>query len=110
VFTDINSEPLRKDHFVRSVLKPLLKEAGIGYIRFHDLRHTNATLSLANGDNVKVVSERLGHSSAKMTPDVYAKAIPTLQRESAKALDGILGIYGDNKGDNAQIANAGNPA
>lgn len=50
--------------------KPLLKEAGLKTIRFHDLRYTSATLALPNGDNVKIVAERLGHSSAKMTLDV----------------------------------------
>ena len=53
---------------------------------FHDLRHTSATHELANGGNVKVVAERLGHSSAKMTLDVYAHAVPTLQKESAKKM------------------------
>jgi integrase len=74
VFADINGEPLRKDYVVRTV-------------RFHDLRHTSAMLALANGDNVKIVAERLGHSSPKMTLDVYTHAVPTLQRESAKMMD-----------------------
>jgi integrase len=68
----------------------LLEKAGIERIRFHDLRHTSATLALSNGDNVKVVSERLGHASAKMTLDVYVKAIPTLQREAATKMDSLL--------------------
>ena len=89
VFTDINGEPLEKDRFVRGVFHPLLKEAGIDRIRFHDLRHTSATLALASGINVKIVSERLGHSSSKMTLDVYTRTMPTLQKEGALA-DGKL--------------------
>jgi len=93
-FADINGEPLRKDNFVRTVFHPLLKKAGIGRIRFHDLRHTSATLSLSNGDNVKIVAERLGHSSPKMTLDVYAHSVPTLQRESAERMETLYnGIW-----------------
>jgi len=90
VFTDRNGEPLEKDRFVRGVFHPLLKEAGIDRIRFHDLRHTSATLALASGINVKIVSERLGHSSAKMTLDVYTRAIPTLQKEAASLMESMI--------------------
>lgn len=90
VFTDRNGEPLEKDRFVRGVFHPLLKEAGIDRIRFHDLRHTSATLALASGINVKIVSERLGHSSAKMTLDVYTRAVPTLQKEAASRMESLI--------------------
>ncbi|MBV8165128.1 MAG: tyrosine-type recombinase/integrase, partial [Candidatus Eremiobacteraeota bacterium] len=66
-------------------------------IRFYDLRHTSATLALSIGYNVKVVSERLGHSSAN-TLYVYAKAITTLQRESAAKMGSLLSSWGLNKG------------
>jgi len=91
VFTDGNGEPLAKDRFVRTVFHPLLRAAGLPRIRFHDLRHTCATLGLSSGVNVKVMSERLGHSSAKMTLDVYTKALPTLQRQAAATMEAIVG-------------------
>ena len=91
VFTDRNGEPLEKDRFVRGVFHPLLRDARIDRIRFHDLRHTSATLALASGINVKIVSERLGHSSAKMTLDVYTRALPTLQREAATRMESMIG-------------------
>lgn len=106
VFADINGEPLRKDYFVRTVFHPLLKKAGIEKIRFHDLRHTSATLSLSNGDNVKVVAERLGHSSPKMTLDVYAHAVPTLQRESAVRMDTLLNSMVDTSVDTREVKGA----
>jgi integrase len=90
VFTDKNGQPLERNRFVRGVFHPLLREASIPRIRFHDLRHTSATLALSSGVNVKVISERLGHSSAKMTLDVYARALPTLQREAADRLETII--------------------
>lgn len=90
VFTDIGGEPLHKDRFTRSVFHPLLRDAGIERIRFHDLRHTSATLALSSGINVKVLAERLGHSSAKMTLDVYTRALPTLQRDAATRMERMI--------------------
>jgi integrase len=65
---------------------------------FHDLRHSSAALGLAAGENIKVVQERLGHFSATMTVDVYAKAFPTLQREAAIRMDSILLLTGPRQG------------
>jgi len=90
VFTDINGEPLQKDKFIRNHFHPILKKAVLPHIRFYDLRHTAATLLLAEGENVKVVAERLGHSSAKMTLDVYAHALPTLQRPATAKIESIF--------------------
>lgn len=106
VFADKDGQPLRKDDLVRKVYQPLLKAAGIERIRFHDLRHTSATLGLSSGDNVKIISERLGHSSAKMTLDVYAKAIPTLQRESAARMGSMLAGHGPTKRPTEEVGEA----
>ena len=54
------------------------------------MRHTAATLALAEGVPVKVVQERLGHASAKMTLDVYAKVVPSLQQGAAEQVTGIF--------------------
>ena len=62
------------------MLRRVLKRAGLPYVRFHDLRHTFATLALQNGVDVKTVSCILGHFSAT-----------TAQREAAKKMDGVLG-------------------
>ena len=59
-------------------------------IRFHDLRHTAATLRLIQGDNPKVVQELLGHSQISLTLDTYSHVIPTMQKESAARLDGLF--------------------
>ena len=69
----------------------LIKEAGVPVLRVHDLRHTSATLSLANGDNPKIVSERLGHAHIGITMDRYSHVTATMQRESADRLDALLG-------------------
>ena len=80
------------------VFRPIVRDAGFGPMCFYDLRHTSATLGLAAGENIKVVQERRGHASAKMTLDVYAKAVPTLQREAAARMDGILKPEGATNG------------
>lgn len=59
-------------------------------IRFHDLRHTHATLLLKLGENVKVISERLGHSSVNITLDVYAHAMPDMQKSAADNFSNAL--------------------
>ena len=56
--------------------------AGLPPIRFHDLRHTYATLALSANIHPKVVSERLGHSSVTITLDTYSHAIPALQENA----------------------------
>ena len=59
-------------------------------IRPYDLRHTCATLLLAGGENVKVVSERLGHASAALTLDVYSHVLPDMQQGAADLLESML--------------------
>ena len=59
-------------------------------IRFHDLRHTHATLLLAAGVHPKVVQERLGHSQISLTLDTYSHVIPSLQDEAAEQFDKIV--------------------
>ncbi|QGQ97079.1 site-specific integrase [Paenibacillus psychroresistens] len=53
-------------------------------IRFHDLRHTHATMLLKQGVNVKIVSERLGHASVKITLDTYSHVLPSMQKDTAE--------------------------
>jgi integrase len=91
VFANTSGGPLRKSNFLRRSFKPLLKRAGLPPIRFHDLRHTAASLMLTAGIHPKVVQERLGHSSISMTLDTYSHLIPSLQREAADQLDELIG-------------------
>lgn len=59
-------------------------------IRLHDLRHTHASLLLANGEHPKVVSERLGHASVAFTLSVYAHVLPGLQKEAVSRLASLV--------------------
>jgi integrase len=70
--------------------KPLLKKAGLPPIRFHDLRHTCATLLLSRDVNPKIVSEMLGHSSISVTLDIYSHLLPDMQEKATRALEEAL--------------------
>ena len=90
VFCNQHGGPLRRSHFHRQDFKPLLKRAGLPDIRFHDLRHTSATLLLSQGVHPKVVQERLGHSQISVTMDTYSHVMPGMGREAAGKLNAII--------------------
>lgn len=69
----------------------LVKAAGLPRITFHGLRHTHATILLANGVPVKVVSERLGHATVQITLDTYGHVIPGLQGQAVDVFSKALG-------------------
>ncbi len=68
----------------------IARNAGFTGLRFHDLRHTAATLMLEAGIHPKVVSERLGHSTIAITLDTYSHVLPHMQAEAAETLDAAL--------------------
>ncbi len=70
----------------RHIHEKILDAAGIGHIRFHDFRHTFATLSLQNGVDVKTLSNTLGHYSAGFTLDTYTHATQRMRREAADTI------------------------
>ena len=80
---------------MRRSFQLLLKKAGLPPIRFHDLRHTAATLLLASGVHPKVVQERLGHATIAITLDTYSHVTPTMQRDAATQLDALLSAGGE---------------
>jgi integrase len=83
LFCDANGNPVDPD-FVSKTFKRLARESGLGYLRFHDLRHTHASLLLEANIHLKVVSERLGHSSVAITGDLYSHVLPSVQREAVE--------------------------
>jgi integrase len=90
VFCSAEGGYLRKPNFLRRVYRPVLERAGLPLLRFHDLRHTAATLMLLNDVNVKVVSERLGHASIQLTLDTYSHVLPSMQRTAAAKMDAFF--------------------
>lgn len=85
VFTDGEGKPVRPDYLPRRLIR-LAKEAGVRPIRFHDLRHTYATIALEAGEHPKVVSERLGHSTVAITLDTYSHVTHALAAEAASRI------------------------
>jgi integrase len=81
--------PLDPSNIVK-YFKVLLLEAGLPDIRFHDLRHTAATLMLQQRIHPKVVQERLGYSQISMTLDIYSHVLPSMQVEAAEKMDELL--------------------
>ncbi|WP_242272077.1 site-specific integrase [Bacillus cereus group sp. BfR-BA-01310] len=75
---------------VRRTFNRLIEAADVPKIRFHDLRHTHATLLFSKGINVKIISERLGHSNIKVMLDTYSHVLPTMQEEVVRKLDEII--------------------
>jgi integrase len=90
VFADDHGEPLFGSHVTERRLKPLLRRLDLPPIRFHDLRHTAATLLLTRGINAKVVSEMLGHGNVQLTLETYTHVLPDMQSQVATAMDAAL--------------------
>jgi integrase len=91
VFTNALGEPIRGNHILQRNFAPILVRAGLPPMRFHDLRHTAATLLLTQGIHPKVVSEMLGHATISMTLDTYSHVLPDMQRDATAAFDRLFG-------------------
>ena len=79
----------------------LLEKAELPHMRFHDLRHSAATILLAMGVSAKVVQELLGHSNITMTLNVYGHVLPSMQQEAMNRLDHLYGGKEDEEEDQA---------
>ena len=85
VFTCGDGSRMRPD-VVTHQFKRLVASTGVRDIRFHDLRHTSASLALTAGVAMKTVSERLGHSSTTITADLYTHVAPIVARDAAQRI------------------------
>ena len=92
VFTSGRGTPLDGDNLISRPFRRVLQVAGLPAMRFHDLRHSCASLLLAQGVAPRVVMETLGHSRISVTLDTYTHVLPALQREAADAMDRALGL------------------
>jgi integrase len=90
VFPNLMGNPIDPNNLIKD-LRKLLSEAALPAIRFHDIRHTCATLLLLKNVHPKVVCERLGHSDIRITLERYSHAIPSMQNEAAQMIEGLIG-------------------
>lgn len=84
-----DGRPHDPDYLYKQFRK-VLQRLGLPAVRFHDLRHSHATLLLQEGIPIKVVSERLGHSSTQFTQDIYSHVLPNMQDAAAAAMDNLF--------------------
>ena len=71
-------------------LKKIMESIGLSHVRFHDLRHTFAAISLQNGDDIKTVSENLGHATVAFTLDVYGHVTEKMRKDSADRMQAYI--------------------
>jgi integrase len=90
VFSTMTGKPLDFRNVATASFKPLLKKAELPDIRFHDLRHTCATLLLSRGHHPKLVQELLGHASVAITLDRYSHVLPGMGDQTAAAMEAAL--------------------
>jgi integrase len=92
VFVNGEAKPMDGDTLVRREFLPALRRAELRQIRFHDLRHTFATLLISQGENIKFIQSQLGHASIQTTLDRYGHCLPESHKEAGNRLDKTLGI------------------
>jgi len=87
VFPAAAGGPMRRTNFRRRVWLPATVAADLEGLWFHDLRHTHAAALIAQGEHPKVIAERLGHSSIRVTMDIYGHLMPGMDADAADRLD-----------------------
>jgi integrase len=89
IFTNAHGGPIDPNNVDRDYDR-LVKKAGVKRIRIHDLRHSYATLALATGEHIKVVSETLGHADIAITLRTYVHVMPEQKRALADKMESLL--------------------
>ena len=87
IFPNENGMPLNPENLIKREFHSALDRAGLRRIRFHDLRHSYASILISQGENIKFIQSQLGHSSAKTTLDRYGHLMPNLENDAARRLD-----------------------
>ena len=90
VFTQKNGKPLNADNLMSQRYRKILKLAGVKQIRFHDLRHTYASLLISKGLNFKYIQKQMGHLAFEVTMNTYAHLMPEVYEKSKLAIDELI--------------------
>ena len=89
VFTDEIGNRITPQALYRA-FKLVVTDLGMGNVRFHDLRHSYAVVSLKSGDDVKTVQENLGHATASFTLDTYGHVTEKMKKDSANRMQAFI--------------------
>lgn len=89
VFHNENGDPFHPDSLTK-MWRVFMEKSGLPYIRFHDLRHSNATALIAAGVNPKTVQQLLGHSDVSITLNTYTHVLPSMERAAVETLDSVI--------------------
>jgi integrase len=90
VFPNAEGKPICPSNMFRQHFLPAIKKSGIPQIRFHDLRHTYASILIEQGENIKYIQSQLGHSSPTVTLNVYAHLMRPVNQEAARRLENSI--------------------
>jgi integrase len=96
VFSSAAGTPLDPANLVKRLFEPTLRRAGLRKIRWHDLRHSYASILINEGANLKFVSKQLGHSSISITLDRYSHLMPERHDAIVAHLDKLLSLEDEN--------------
>lgn len=86
-----NGKTIFPSNLTKTYIKDV-KKSGLPHIAFHSMRHTHATMLIEKNINVKIISERLGHSKVAITLDIYSHVLPSMQEEVANQLNEMISL------------------
>jgi len=89
-FPNEAGNPMNHNNMVNRHFRPALREAKLEIIRFHDLRHTYASLLIEQGENIKYIQNQLGHSNPTVTLNVYAHLMKPVNQAAAQRLENAV--------------------
>ena len=92
VFPSPEGKLSQHDNVVKRYFNRSLREAGLRHVAFHSIRHTNASIRIEQGQNIKYIQQQLGHASIQTTLDRYGHLLKDINTEQSKKLDNILGL------------------
>jgi integrase len=81
------SRPMEARNLIRRVFEPALRWAGLRKVRFHDLRHSYVAMLIDQGENIKFIQRQVGHSSIRITMDLYGHLLPETEKQAAARLE-----------------------
>ena len=90
VFPNEQGEPIEPTYLTREHFYPALKAAGAKQIRFHDLRHTYASILFKQGENLKYIQSQMGHANPTVTLNIYSHLLDTVNQEAAFVFENTI--------------------